>query len=342
MERANVIGFDTDRGYRLIELYDGDLLSGDIAADVLVVSTFVNDYAATPSSLVGQLKARIGVDLASQAQNPFVDLRAAFGCWVTDELPEASSFRYVLVAEMQGGSQGPRDAVNHAFVTLAALEAKGLEIESVAMPVLGAGDQGLSPEQVVPLLLKEGEAALERQQRLRRVAFVERDQKRAARLSMAMNTALGRAGVTLPKTEVVSSLKEDLAAAVASVIENAGERPEHLLVDLHRLASSTSHASYEVGVVARRLVEVVANDVLDEGKSGPLAKRIDDLGQHGVSPWIRGYMHTLRHLGNESVHESTGKSRIPPHLAEDDLTIALICMLRVLWFWRDYRAVPRT
>ena len=43
MERANVIGFDTDRGYRLIELYDGDLLSGDIAADVLVVSTFVND-----------------------------------------------------------------------------------------------------------------------------------------------------------------------------------------------------------------------------------------------------------------------------------------------------------
>jgi len=78
--------------------------------------------------------------------------------------------------------------------------------------------------------------------------------------------------------------------------------------------------------------------VIKGGKPVDLVKKIDDLGDRGIAPWIRGYMHTLRILGNESVHEKTSDGRIPAHLNQDDLALCLFCLQRVVEFWRDYRS----
>ena len=111
------------------------------------------------------------------------------------------------------------------------------------------------------------------------------------------------------------------------------------LRELHRLASETTCSSHEVGLIARRLVEFVVDDLLARPKTSPdLARKIDALGALGVSPWIRGYMHTLRLLGNEAVHERGSDGRFPPHVGQEDLAIALFCTRRIVVFWKAFVA----
>src|SRR5262249_55177886 len=95
----------------------------------------------------------------------------------------------------------------------------------------------------------------------------------------------------------------------------------------------------EIGVIGRRVVEFVADDILShKTPSLDLLKKIDDLGGLGIAQWIRGYMHTLRILGNESVHERPSDGRIPAHVEIEDLPVSLFCLQRVVDFWREYRS----
>ncbi|WP_161794818.1 DUF4145 domain-containing protein [Desulfonatronum thioautotrophicum] len=74
--------------------------------------------------------------------------------------------------------------------------------------------------------------------------------------------------------------------------------------------------------------------------SGQLATRIRDLETKGiVAPWLCGYMHVLRHLGNEAAHENVhGASRVPSVVAPADLIAGLFCVQRqLLDSWEDLK-----
>src|SRR3954454_15253033 len=93
------------RRRKRVDLYRGDVttLSEDEAFDVLVVSTFPNDYAPTSGSLIGAL-ARKGLSVASLAADKDVDLREAYSCWLSHEFTardEGLRFRRILCFEPQ-------------------------------------------------------------------------------------------------------------------------------------------------------------------------------------------------------------------------------------------------
>lgn len=347
MERLNVVGIETSRGYRVMELYRADLTSGAVAADVLVVSAFQGDYTDVPGTLLASLKAELNIDLDHESRHAALDLRSALGCWVSREVEGALPFDRILVVEIPWNVRatapteagGVNESINHVFVTLAVLEAKGIPIASVAMPVLGTGSQRLPSGDIVAALLREGEKALQRQQYLERISFVERNPDRAAELSEAMDKQLGRAAITLPKSELIESLKHEVAMAVSNLAADLPPGHSRLSQELHHFAANPTRSFHEVGLVARWVVEYVVSDLLPNSKSNTnLLSRIDSLGSIGVTPWVRGYMHTLRHLGNEAAHSSDTSKLIPPHAAKEDLAIALFCVLRVISFWREYRA----
>jgi O-acetyl-ADP-ribose deacetylase (regulator of RNase III) len=329
--RENVIGFDTPFGYRTVELLRGDITTLPERVDILVVSAFSRDYDPLPGTVIDALDRRLGIRLDDLARTPAIDLRDALSVWLSRELPDGPVAR-VLCAELSGGHHGTDEILENVFAALLLAEAKRVEAGSVAMPLLGGGHQQLPPREVAELLVARAYSFLQRSHSCGRVQFVEIDHQRAASISDAMDQHLGRVRVTLPKEQLVASLRQEVRHRLLASEDLFFNGSESLRTEWLVLADQEEVRSTELGVAARKLVEALLNRLVGAGQ--PLFKRIRTLEEKGtVAPWICGYMHVLRHLGNESAHEQPTGGRRPPTVSPEDLIAGLFCVQRLLDFW---------
>ena len=138
---------------RQVELYQGDLATLDAAhaVDVLVVSAYRNDYFATATSLIGALQ-RAGVSVAQLSRHKALDLRDEFGCWLSGPTG-ASGFKRLLCVE--SGWQGePPQLADQVFRALAPISVTNTDTRTVAMPLIGTGDQGYPADQMLDAILR--------------------------------------------------------------------------------------------------------------------------------------------------------------------------------------------
>lgn len=148
--------FNRDRPFnrrRRIELFQGDLtqLMPRDRMDVIVVSAFPDDYAPTPGSLIGAL-ARRGISVAELARSKDIDLRADFSCWLSRAV--SLNGRAVRILCIESGWRGePPEIADDLFRALATTSILGLDDASVAMPLIGAGDQRWPPDTMMTSIL---------------------------------------------------------------------------------------------------------------------------------------------------------------------------------------------
>lgn len=127
-----------------INLYHGDLtdIPENEAVDLLILSAFRGDYAPTYSSLIGALFWR-GLSVADLAEDKEVDLIDTFSCWLSKDLDSLShqfGVKRVLCFEPARSSQAA-ELVGDVFRALMPFALGDMNIKTIAMPILAAGDQ---------------------------------------------------------------------------------------------------------------------------------------------------------------------------------------------------------
>jgi hypothetical protein len=302
--------------------------------DLLVVSTFPRDYQPTPTSLVGALDNYLDFSLLEHSKAPFLDFRDSLSIWFTHQV-ENLFFERVLCTELRDENFQLSEVFENLFAGIALLEAKGIPIKSVVMPMLGTGDTKIPMEEIAQNLLPACKKALLNSPSLSSITFVARTEKKALEIDKAINEVLGRKELKFPRNEVMESLRNEILT-LASQAAQSHPKTE-LFSEIINVFRRDDLRSFEAGVLARRLVEFVVDDVIrkDGGTPGiDLYKKIETLHNRKVSMWMSSYMHLLRIFGNESVHEHND-DKLPRELTENDFIISLFCLNRVLRFWLD-------
>lgn len=347
MQLVNAVDIESKWGLRTFELRQGSLLDLEETADLLAVSAFsdtLDTFAVDPEAytfvahtVIGALYKQAEIDVAALRAKPVLDLRSALGCWFS-EWTTSTKIRRILCIEDIGRRTDPHTAIHDAFVALAVAEAKGIVASTFVLPLLGAGDARLDPATIVAELLVHARKHLVESQHVKRIVFVERDPEKARTIDSAMNDALARVRVSLPRGQVADAVRADLARVVESANAVVSDQHRRVLADFARLVGSPEARSFEIGLVARRLVEAVVADVFGKPPKGyDLGKNIDSLAERQVADWIRSYMHVLRVLGNESAHERQIDARYPPTVTDADLSVVLLCAKRIIEFWIEHR-----
>ena len=235
---------------------------------------------------------------------------------------------------MTGSSHSTAELVNNLFITVSILEAKDIMVRSIALPVLGAGYQGIDDSYMMNLLLESAIKHFSRSASIERILFVEKNSQRAEALDQAMNTVLKRSKVVLPINSMVAGVKKEILEKIKHLKEDC-RISNGIIAEMQEIIMKDNLKSVDLGVVGRKLVEAIAQEMIPD-KHIVLYQKIQSLHYMGVSEWVLSYMHVLRILGNEAVHKIDCENRFPKQLDESDLLMCLFAIQRIIDFWGTY------
>ena len=335
MKPLNLIDIETSWGYRTFELHHGDITQLDFDVDVLAVSAFKGDYAPVRGTIIEALLKNLQIDLRELAKTREFDLVDAFGCWTAKVEPK-NKFGHIVCAEIVGGKLDPKDVVENVFAVLSMLEMKDKRIETLALPILGAGQQKLDPIRIIKDLLHCAQKYMNRSATIKKILFVALQENLAHELDRAMNESLGRVKVVVPRGEWYEHTRRRILTSIDAAAPLVGNNTS-IFSDARRVFSSDQIRSFEMGIASRRLVEFVVGNLLGKSVGPDLCGRIDRLGELHIAEWVRSYMHTLRVFGNESAHEKQKATRKPAAISEGDMGICLLCLDQILQFWLAHK-----
>lgn len=326
----NFVQIETKTGIKEFELVQGDITNLDFNVDLLCLSAFKDDYTPTPSSIIGQLYKK-KINVGEQSKKPSLDFRESLGIWVSNKFDD-NFFKKIICVEIVGSNNTFIGAVKNLFATISALEVQGDQNYSIALPMIGAGDQSIDNELVISSLLDVSLEFLKYSRFLNKVYFIVYSSEKANAFNKQMNSILGRVKIKSPTGELANILRRDLNISLDLLIDI--HPTEEVFKDLKRILNS-DFRPFEFGAITRKSIEKIIEILNPPSKNQfELIKKIDSLNQSiGVSQWIQSYFHTIRIFGNEAVHSKESDKRIPEFIEEKDLEIGMYCMARIIDFY---------
>lgn len=165
---------------RAIRFLIGDICSTSENYDILVCSAFKGNYAPTPSTLIGALHYQCQLDIGYLATEPDIDLKS-IGCWLSKKTGN-NHFRRIACVEMlepydfhitnAGNRKGNvLDSISSMRFLWERAFMRGIALENIATPIIGAGNQGIPVSEVVPVLIKQCMTAFQTIETLRCVSI---------------------------------------------------------------------------------------------------------------------------------------------------------------------------
>lgn len=345
--------FDPVQG-RTVILNAGDLFAEAIDVDLLVISAWDGFYQPQAGSMIATLQERCGLDVGSLPRQ--LDLTAAetIRAWITpnlEDLPEPPQwpgepfirFRRIAVVEsprLLPEGETERPVFQQLFRLLALLPLYGIEIQSVATPLLNTGRQQATPDQLYSSLIRAITTGFRHIPDMKRLVIFDHKLEEMETLHKVINSQLRRSSVqrrvlTLDEQKQLqlSQLSSELRAFQQATDDLEIKREIAGL--LHEL-NGESVTIVTLGVSARRLVERLVQNKLHPPGSGLSLYQGINLLQGSVNAWTISCLHQVRVFGNWMAHADQGDGSdglSPREVSHDDMVAMLMALLRIL---RDY------
>ena len=173
----------TPYGFKNISVYAEDVLNFSHEIDILTTSAFYRSYSPTPRTLFYSLYLS-GIDMQMLADNPFIDLREACNIWLSKELYKSNTkIKRIGCIEMTpytfehsnfvGREQEILNSIKAYFKMLDIAAISGVKIETIAMPLLGAGNQNISKNLTLIPIINECVDFLKRNAAVKNIFFID-------------------------------------------------------------------------------------------------------------------------------------------------------------------------
>jgi hypothetical protein len=189
-----------------LELHMGDITQLDFPVDLLAVSAFRGSYHPTPGTVMESLYNR-GLNMRDLSRNPELDFRENMGIWLSQPtgIKEISQ---LICLEVIGRVFTFHEALHNLFSFLSILETRGKQPKSIAIPLLGTGNQGFDKAEVIPALLDETLRFLQIARTIQEVHFVVFSETDANQFSAEMDDQLSKGLIKLSDGKTINHIKK--------------------------------------------------------------------------------------------------------------------------------------
>ncbi len=190
-------------GQKTLAVISDDVLNFPERIDILTTSAFYRAYEPTPFSLYGALYTA-GISVRELSFDPYIDLREVCNVWLSKDIDsKTANIGRIGCVEMSrytrdssgilGHEEGILNAIKAYFRMLDIASFAGVRMHTVALPLLGAGNQNISGALTLTPIVNECIAFLKRNAATERILFIEKNQKNAFLLADTLNRSYAMA-----------------------------------------------------------------------------------------------------------------------------------------------------
>jgi len=340
---VNTMSIETPTGFRTFNLVAGDITTSQ---DPLVIASSWRIVDSIGGQVINAFKRHgIGFDHLS----PIINLGNGIGTFIVEAIENPSPWR-LLVVGLPGAEhleeiseqvkQDFKRGIWSLFGSLAALELRNESYTAISIPVLG-GNRSFPREFVASTLLGQAVEWLKTSRSMHTINAWVYDEEMVPVWIEAMDSVLHRRTVSSTADSVAQALIDEILSQLDSSVSLQRPPLEASSTGI-ALELRTGEVSIQrLATFSRVLTEQMIKEiVVTHGLSwtGNLWEGITGLARHDiVAPWIISHFHTLRVLGNETVHATAAVKYMPTDLQDSDLVPVLACLSRVLDFWHTWQ-----
>lgn len=199
MGKLHSVPLSIDGTVKEISVFCDDVtcFSGNI--DILTTSAFIGSYHPTPRTVFHALM-NCGINVQSLAYKPEFDLRTPCHVWLSEEISRSSArIRRIGCVEFNGRYTRSWDSVEseqavhsiQAYFSLLDIASfYGVNVTTVALPLLGSGRQNISGDLMITPLLNECISFLKRNPFAKNIYFIEKNPEKANLIARALENSL--------------------------------------------------------------------------------------------------------------------------------------------------------
>jgi hypothetical protein len=343
---VNTTSIESPYGFRSINLFLGDICAA--RDELLAVSSHAVVGSEPHGSVIVRLEREKGIDFSSST--PMLTLSGVVGTYLIDHKPHCENpYKDILVTRIPGYSSisstggDPltvyENTVWTLFGSVAALELKGKNYRSMAMPLLG-GRRKFPLQEIMEVLLRHATRWLKNSQSMHSVNLYLYEEDQLSEWTEAMNNVLGRRLIDSAKHEIVRALRDEILARMHASGKFKGNDLQEVVVALENALKAEKICLQQVSAFSRALVERIVDKILNEreivSKNNLQQDTMTLTYNQIVAPWIATHFHSLRVFGNETLHKKTAVSYKPTALQDDDLVPILSSLSSVVVFWCEW------